>query len=200
MGTGLAALPLGTVVLVAFWTVFVAELVGDKTIYTVTSLALRFRAGVVFGAMMPAFAGKMLAAVLIGKAFTRMHSTWTDVLSAAAFFFSALFVWFGEPKSNRAEPPGTAGWWRAAGICFAALFFSEWGDTGQIAAAALTLKFHSPTATWLGGTLAMTTKGGLAMTVGLKLRDRFPQRLLRTLASASCCVLGILALRELILA
>ena len=33
MGVGLTALPFGSVVLVAFWTVLVAELVGDKSIY-----------------------------------------------------------------------------------------------------------------------------------------------------------------------
>jgi len=51
---------------------------------------------------------------------------------------------------------------------------------------------------WLGGTLAMTTKGALAMLLGVKLRDRLPQRTLRTLASASCCVLGVLALGGII--
>jgi hypothetical protein len=40
----------------------------------------------------------------------------------------------------------------------------------------------------------MITKGGLAMVLGVKLRDRLPQRTLRTLASASCCILGVLAL------
>jgi hypothetical protein len=40
----------------------------------------------------------------------------------------------------------------------------------------------------------MTTKGFLAMVLGVKLRDRLPQRTLRTLASASCSILGVLAL------
>jgi len=180
--------------MVAFWTVLVAELVGDKTIYTVSSLSLRFRARIVFAAIAVAFAVKILAVVLLGKVIVQLHSQWTDVLSAVAFFVSALFIWFKEPGPGEAERPVSAGWWRAAVVCFGSVFLTEWGDPGQIAAAALTVKSHALLATWLGGTLAMVTKGGLAIIFGLKLRDRLPQRLLRPLASASCCVLGVLAL------
>jgi putative Ca2+/H+ antiporter (TMEM165/GDT1 family) len=198
LGSGLTSLPFSYVVLVAFWTVFVAELVGDKSIYTVTSLSLRFRAGIVITAITAAFAGKMLAAVLLGKVIAQLHSPWTDVLSAVAFFFSALYIWYKEPEPAAAEGPVSAGWWHAAVVCVSSLFLTEWGDPGQIAAAALTVKSQSLLGTWLGGTLAMATKGALAMAVGLKLRDRLPQGTLRALASASCCVLGLLALSGLV--
>jgi putative Ca2+/H+ antiporter (TMEM165/GDT1 family) len=82
-------------------------------------------------------------------------------------------------------------------ISFGSLFFTEWGDPGQISAAALTLKSHAIFAVWLGGTLAMTTKALLAMTLGLQLRDRLPRRTLRAVASVSCCILGVLALGEI---
>jgi putative Ca2+/H+ antiporter (TMEM165/GDT1 family) len=88
-------------------------------------------------------------------------------------------------------------WPRAALIAFAALFFAEWGDPGQIATAALTMQSHCAAAAWLGGTLAMMTKGGLAIVIGLRLRDRLP--ILRTLACASCCVLGVVALSGVVL-
>lgn len=64
--------------------------------------------------------------------------------------------------------------------------------------ASLTLKSHSPFAIWMGGTLAMASKGGLAMVLGVKLRDRLPQRKLQALASMSCCVLGALTLARLV--
>jgi len=184
----------GYVMLLAFWAVLVAELVGDKSIYNVASLSLRFRPGVVFASITAAFASKALAAVSLAQLLARLQSKWTDLLSAAAFFFSALFIWFREPDPAPANHPGTAGWWQAAAICFASLFFTEWADPGQIALAALSMKSHSPLASWLGGTLAMATKGALAMTLGLKLRDRLPLRALRAVASASCCILGTLAL------
>lgn len=194
MGAKLATLPLTYVVLVAYWTVLVAELVGDKSIYTVTSLSLRFPRGIVFGAMTAAFAGKMFAAVLLGKLIAGIPSHWTTALSAGAFFASAAFIWFKEPEPAANEPGKQGSVARAVAVCFAALLLTEWGDPGQITAAALTIQAHAPWAVWLGGTLALMTKGGLALTVGQKLCARLPHQTLRILASSSCCVLGIIAL------
>ncbi|HYL73856.1 MAG TPA: TMEM165/GDT1 family protein [Bryobacteraceae bacterium] len=198
MLTGLNALPFGYIVLLTFWTILAAELVGDKSIYTVTSLSLRFRAGVVLAAITIAFAAKMLAAVLLAKIIVQFHSQWTDILSAVAFFLSALFIWFQEPEPIGPDRRVNAGWWSAAIVSFASVFLTEWGDPGQIAVAALAVKCNSLTATWLGGTLAMATKGALAIAVGTKLRDRLPHGMLRAVASASCCILGVLALRGIL--
>lgn len=198
MNAGLTSLTFGSVVLVAFWTVLVAELVGDKSIYTIASLALRYRARVVISAITAAFACKMLAAVLLARLLVHLQSHWTDILSAAAFFLSAFFLWFKEPEPLREERTVSPGWWRAAMVSFASIFLTEWGDPSQIAVAALTVKFHSSLATWLGGTLAMTAKGGLAIMLGIRLSDRLPQRMLRTLATASCCILGLLALTGIV--
>jgi putative Ca2+/H+ antiporter (TMEM165/GDT1 family) len=192
--TELAMLPFGYLLVVTYWTVFISELVGDKSIYTVSSLALRFRPLAVFAGLAFAFASKMLAAVLLGSFVVQLNSRWTDWVSAIAFFVSAMVIWFEEPETPASQPEGNVGWSRAATVCFSSLFFTEWGDPGQISAAALTLKSHAIVAVWLGGTLAMITKGLLAMVLGVKLRERLPQRTLRTLASASCCLLGVLAL------
>lgn len=198
MNTELTSLSFSYLVLVAFWTVLVAELVGDKAIYTIASLALRYRAQIVIAAITAAFACKMLAAVLLARLLIHLQSGWTDALSAVAFFLSAFFLWFKEPEPLPAEQPATSGWWRAAMVCFASIFFTEWGDPSQIAVAALTVKFHSSLATWLGGTLAMAAKGSLAIVLGVSLSDRLPQTMLRTLATASCCLLGILALTGIV--
>ena len=193
------SLSFGYVALIAFWTVLLAELVGDKSIYTVASLSLRFRPQIVFMAITAAFAAKSLVAVALAQALIQLHSHWTDALSTVAFFVSGLFIWLREPEPLPTEHPANTGWWRAAVICFASLFLTEWGDPGQVALAALTIKSHSLFSSWLGGTLAMATKGGLAITLGLKLRHRLPMGVLRAVASASCFVLGVLALGGLIL-
>lgn len=198
MSADLTTLPFGYVALVAFWTVLVAELVGDKSIYTIASLALRYRARIVIAAITVAFAAKMLVAVLLANVLIHLRSQWTDGLSAAAFFVSAFFLWFKEPEPAAEERPVSPGLWRAALVCFGSLFLTEWGDPSQIAVAALTIKFHSALATWLGGTMAMATKGALAIVLGVKLGDRLPQQALRALATASCCILGVLALRGII--
>jgi putative Ca2+/H+ antiporter (TMEM165/GDT1 family) len=185
------------IVLLCFWAVFVAELVGDKSIYSIASLTLRFRLGMVFAGITVAFAVKMLAAVLLAELLVRMHF-WTDFLSMVAFFFSAIFLWIKEPESVHSPESTSGSWWRGAIACFAALIPTEWGDPSQIAVAALSVKFHSLLAPWLGGTLGMAAKGALAMAVGVKLRERLPQNSLRIIASVSFLVLGILALRGLV--
>jgi len=182
------------ILLAAFWTVFVAELVGDKSIYTVASLALRYRAGIVAAGMSAASACKMLVAVLLARVFFHIQSTWAGVISAIAFFVSAMFLWFKEPEVSRKELAINANTWSAGLVCFASLFVTEWGDPSQIAVAALTAKSHAWVAPWLGGTLAMTLKGILALTLGMRLGDWFPPRTLRVLAATSCCVLGLLTL------
>lgn len=197
MNGDLTALSFGYVALAAFWTVLIVELVGDKSLYSIASLSLRFRAATVLGGITLAFALKMLAAVALARLLVRLHF-WTDVLSAAAFFLSALFVWFQEPEATQPPLPPNRAWWRGIAVSFASLFFTEWGDPSQIAVAALTAKSHLFLAPWLGGTLAMSAKGGLALVVGVKLRDHLPHRTLRALATASFAILGILALQRLI--
>jgi hypothetical protein len=39
-------------------------------------------------------------------------------------------------------------------------------------------------------------KGAAALALGLQIRNRLPQRTLRVLASASCCILGIVVIGE----
>ena len=64
----------GYVFLVAYWTVLVAELIGDKSIYAVASLSLRVRVRVMLMGMFLAFGGKMLVAVLAGQLLVRGHA------------------------------------------------------------------------------------------------------------------------------
>lgn len=190
----------GAVVLLAFWAVLIAELVGDKSMYALASLALRFRWMVVFGAFTVASAAKILVAALLGNAITRFQGHWTYLLSALAFFVSAILIWVEEPPEMDAANVKQSGWSKGLLVCFSSFFFTEWGDPGQIAAAALVLKSHLLLATWLGATLALMTKGAAALTLGLQFRNRLPQRALRILASGSCCVLGMLAIGESMMA
>ncbi|HWX55441.1 MAG TPA: TMEM165/GDT1 family protein [Verrucomicrobiae bacterium] len=190
-----AATSFGSVVVLAFWAVLIAELVGDKSIYTLTSLSLRFRPVLVFAAFTVASGLKMLAAVLLGRVVMQFHSHWTYVISGVAFFISAVLIWWEEPPEAASSQAGKP-WAQGALICFTSFFLTEWADPGQISAAALVVNSHMALATWMGGTLAILFKGGVAMTLGMQLRSRLPQWTLRTVASGSCCVLGILALGE----
>lgn len=189
-----AGLAFWAAALLAFWSVFIAELVGDKSMYALTSLALRFHWAVVFAAYTVASGVKILAATLLGSVVTQIHGHWPYILSAVAFFVSAILIWVDEPHERGRENTGQSDWSKGILVCFTSFFFTEWGDPGQIAAAALVLKSHMLLATWIGATLALMVKGAAALTLGVHIRNRLPQRTLRILASGSCCVLGILAI------
>jgi putative Ca2+/H+ antiporter (TMEM165/GDT1 family) len=183
--------------LLSYWTVLTAELIGDRSIFTITSLSVRYPPRRVFCGLAAAFTSKMLAAVLLGRALFRLPLTWTGTLSAAAFFGSAIVIWYRRGQSGAAAE--TASPWRGAVVVsFLSVFCSEWADLGQISAAALVTRLNAPAAVWLGGSLALCTKGMLALTLGRKLRERVPDRLARALAASSCLVLGVVALCELI--
>ena len=123
-------------------------------------------------------------------------SHWTYVVSAVAFFVSAILIWEDEPTETAVTQSRQGGWPRALILCFSAFFFAEWGDPGQIAAAALVLKSNMAPAIWFGAMLALTIKGAVALTVGLQIRNRLPLRTLRIVGSGSCCILGILAIGQ----
>jgi putative Ca2+/H+ antiporter (TMEM165/GDT1 family) len=76
---------------------------------------------------------------------------------------------------------------------FAAIFFSESGDAGQISAAMLASQHQAPLVIWFGATLALVTKGILAVTVGVEVRRHLPRRVLHFGALTLCLTMSVLA-------
>jgi Ca2+/H+ antiporter, TMEM165/GDT1 family len=183
-----------SLLLVTYWTVLAAELIGDKTIYTVTALGSRYAQSRVYAGVSLAFAGKVAAAILLGQFLTALPKPAIAGMSAATFFTTAVLLW-----RKRSEPASAASDWTAArpgglAIAFAAIFFSEWGDVGQISTAALAARYGMPFAVGLGATAALMTKSLLALTLGVQLRKRLSTRVLQAAAAGSCCILGAISL------
>jgi putative Ca2+/H+ antiporter (TMEM165/GDT1 family) len=173
--------------------VFIAELVGDKALYTISALATRYRPAHIFTGITLAFMGKMLAAVLVGRAIAELPAALVASLSAATFFTMALVIWLKKPEEPTGMPEPAARWSKAVLVAFAAIFFSEWGDIGQITAATLAASYRQPLVVWLAATLAMMSKGAVAITVGVGLRRYVPARALRYGAFGLCLTMGVLA-------
>src|SRR5262249_41480388 len=175
----------------AFWTVLVAEMIGDKSIYTIISLAARYPRRLVVAAMVCAFAGKMSAAVLLAELIRHWPPRGMSLVSAASFYGVAVVLVL---KARRVgpEPRGADRW--APVTAFGALFFTEWGDSGQIAATAVAIQSRAWFAAWLGATLALTAKGLAALTFGAAFRERVPDRFLQAAAVLTSAALGSLAL------
>jgi putative Ca2+/H+ antiporter (TMEM165/GDT1 family) len=146
--------------------VFVAEIVGDKLLYTTGVLATRYRTVPIMFGMAVAFMAKMGVAVLVGKAISTLPHLLVAAITTVNFFAIAYALWRKpERKEEKKEYPAS----RAVMISFAAIFFSEWGDIGQITAATMAARFGAPLLVWIGAVCAMVTKGVLG---GLHRRQR----------------------------
>ena len=182
-----------TIFWVAYAVVFIAELVGDKAIYTIGTLATRYTPLAVSTGIIVAFMGKMLAAVLVGQTIASLPKAFLGGLSAVTFFTLAVLFWFRKATPNTEKPGEPQKWYGPVLTSFATIFFSEWGDVGQIAAATVAAQYHAPFTVWAAATLAMSTKGLLAIILGVGLRRHVSQHLLRRVALCLYVVMGIVS-------
>lgn len=171
--------------LVTYGTILVAELIGDKNIYTISSLAMRFRPSQVFCGFTIAFAIKTLMAILLGSLIAELPTPLVATTSTVTFFLTALAIWFKRSSNAPAEREHDGHLPKAILVPFAAVLFSEWGDIGQIMAATLTARYQAPFIVFLGATLALVTKGVLALVIGFSLRRRVPISILRPVSALS---------------
>jgi putative Ca2+/H+ antiporter (TMEM165/GDT1 family) len=184
------------ILLATYGAILVAELIGDKSIYTISSLAMRFRPVYVFCGFTIAFMAKMLLAVLLGRVISELPTSLIAITSTATFFLTALIIWFKKSDDKPIERKHETRFSRAALITFAAILFSEWGDVGQIMAATLTARYRMPLLVWTGATLALITKGLLALALGRGLRKRIPLQMLRPISATLCLIMGVVSAVE----
>ena len=180
-----------------YGTVFVAEIVGDKLLYTTGVLATRYRTVPIVCGMAVAFMAKMAVAVLVGKAISKLPPTLVALITGINFFGIALVLWRKpDQREETKEYPAS----RAVMVSFAAIFFSEWGDVGQITAATMAARFGAPLVVWLGAVAAMVTKGALAASLGAGVRqwihDHVSPKTVRYAAVALLVILGLLSVDE----
>jgi putative Ca2+/H+ antiporter (TMEM165/GDT1 family) len=191
-------------VLLIFFTtygaVFLAEIVGDKLLYTSGVLATRYRWAAVITGMAFAFMAKMSVAVGVGAAIGTLLPVWLVALLTAFSFVGVAIAMWRKPDVRTPKEKDTR-ILKGAAVAFATIFFSEWGDKGMVTAGVWAAAWmaasanggqpgaESPlaghlisasiheltrmqvmTLVWVGAVLAMVTKGGLAVTLGASIR------------------------------
>ena len=183
-----------------FGTVFVAEIVGDKLLYTTGVLAARYRTLPIMFGMAIAFMAKMGVAVLVGEAIAKLPKPLVATITAISFLGVAFALWRKSDRPREADKQHRAS--KAAMVSFAAIFFSEWGDVGQITAATLAAKYHLALIVWLGAVSAMVSKGALAAFLGAGIRrwisNRIAPKVVRYVAVGLLLVLGSLSVLEIL--
>jgi putative Ca2+/H+ antiporter (TMEM165/GDT1 family) len=157
----------------AYGAVFVAEMAGDKLLYTTGVLATRYRTPPILCGMAVAFMAKMGVAVLAGHAVSKLPPLVVAAITTVNFLAIAYVLW-RKPDQRESTKDHPAP--RAMVVSFVAIFFSEWGDIGQVTAATLAARFPSPFVVWVGAVGAMVTKGALAAFAGAGIRRWIHQR------------------------
>lgn len=183
-----------------FGAVFLAEIVGDKLLYTTGVLSARYRTAPILIGMATAFMAKMGVAVLIGSAISKLPRLLVAAITAASFVGVAIALWRKDDEYRHERDEHKAH--KAAMISFAAIFFSEWGDVGQVTAAAMSAKYHVALVVWLAAVAAMVTKGSLAAFLGSGIRrwiqDRVSPAVVRYVGVSLLLFLGVLSVWEIL--
>ena len=183
-----------------FGAVFLAEIVGDKLLYTTGVLSARYRTAPILIGMATAFMAKMGVAVLVGEAISKLPRLLVAGITAASFLGVAIALWRKDDQYRHERDQHKTH--KAAMISFAAIFFSEWGDVGQVTAAAMAAKYHVALVVWSGAVAAMVTKGSLAAFLGSGIRrwiqDRVSPKVVRYVGVSLLMFLGVLSVWEIL--
>jgi putative Ca2+/H+ antiporter (TMEM165/GDT1 family) len=186
------------ILLATYGAVFAAEIVGDKLLYTTGVLATRYRTVPIMIGMLIAFMAKMAVAVAVGGAISKLAPLLVAGITAVSFIGVAIVIWRKPVDRTPSEKDQPAS--RAAIVSFSAIFFSEWGDVGQITAATMAARFGAPLLVWIGAVAAMATKGALAASIGAGVRQwiaaRIPPKVVRYAGVSALLILGLLSVLE----
>jgi len=157
--------------MMAYAAVFAAEVLGDKLLYTTGILATRYRTLPMMSGITLAFMAKMAVAVAVGEAVTALPPAVIAVMTAVSFCWIASRFWSDDDDAEREAPARVvSSGAEAAMVSFASVFFTEWGDVGQVTTATLAVQLRAPTIVWVAAVAAMLTKAALAAALGVKLR------------------------------
>jgi putative Ca2+/H+ antiporter (TMEM165/GDT1 family) len=186
------------ILIATYGAVFAAEIVGDKLLYTTGVLATRYRTISVMIGMLIAFMAKMAVAVAVGDAISKLPPLLVACVTAVSFIGVAVTIWRKPVERTVTEKDQRAA--RGALVSFSAIFFSEWGDVGQITAATMAARFGAPLLVWIGAVAAMATKGALAASIGAGVRQwivaRIPPKVVRYAGVTALLILGLLSVLE----
>lgn len=150
-----------------FGVIFVAEL-PDKTALAALVLATRHRPMPVLVGAAAALTIQSLVAVTAGQLISLLPERPVHVLAGALFVASAVVMWrrHEDAASDMKDRDGATGFWRSTWLVFVVVFLAEWGDSTQLATAALAARYRAPYVVFAGATLALWAVTGIAVFVG----------------------------------
>lgn len=181
--------------LVAFATVFLAEL-PDKTMIASLVLTTRYRRPMaVWCGVVVAFAVHVSAAVVLGSVLNRLPHRPLAAGVGALFLVGAVLLWRSGDGPDDYDPARTASsFWQVARASGLVVLVAELGDLTQLATAGLASRTGDPVGVAIGAWLALAAVAALATTMGAWIEQRVPMRLVRRSAAVVFALFGMWSL------
>lgn len=179
--------------LVAFGTVFLAEL-PDKTMVASLVLTTRLRRpGAVWVGVSGAFAVHVALAVTVGSLLRRLPDTPVRLTVALLFLGGGLLLLRGDGDDDDDDQPAAdAVSFRSAAFTAAAVVgLAEFGDLTQLATAGIATRYSAPVAVALGALCALATVSALAVTAGHWIVQHVPLRVVQRIAGVAFLAFGV---------
>lgn len=181
-----------TAFLVAFGTVFLAEL-PDKTMVASLVLTTRFRRpGAVWVGVSGAFVLHVVLAVSIGSLLRRLPDTPVKLAVAALFLFGGAMLLFSKHDDDEQVDTGNARSFRAVALTAASVVgLAEFGDLTQLATAGIATRYSAPVAVAFGAWCALASVAALAVTAGSWIVQHVPLRTVQRVAGVVFVGFGV---------
>jgi len=180
--------------LVAFGTVFLAEL-PDKTMVASLVLTTRFRRpGAVWVGVSGAFVLHVVLAVSIGSLLRTLPDTPVKLAVAVLFLVGGVLLLRGsaEDDDDSDAPVAQLPFLKVALTAASVVGLAEFGDLTQLATASIATQYSAPIAVALGAWCALASVAALAVTAGQWIVQHVPLQLVQRIAGCLFLVFGVL--------
>jgi Ca2+/H+ antiporter, TMEM165/GDT1 family len=181
--------------LASFLFVVLAEM-GDKTQLLAMAFATRFSAVKVLIAVFLATVLNHALAVIVGHYLTEFIPL--DIISLVAALSFILFgLWTLKGDSLKGEDKKTSRFGPIVTVAIA-FFLAEMGDKTQLATISLAVQYNNMIFVLMGTTLGMIVADSIGITIGIVLKKRMPNRLIKWFSAAIFAIFGFVGVYNVI--
>lgn len=170
--------------------VLIAEM-GDKSQLLAVAFAAKYKPSKVILGVLIASAINLGLAVWIGNLIVKQEilKNWIQAAASLSFVFFGLWTLRGEKEERVGSKKSKFGAVMTVALAFT---IAELGDKTQLATVAMATKFpDDPVALWMGAVAGIIAADAIGILVGVVLRKRIHEKLLRMISAAAFIIFGL---------
>ena len=175
--------------------VLLAEM-GDKSQLLAMAFASRYKPSKVIIGVLIASVINLGLAVWIGNLIVKQEilKNWIQAAASLSFVLFGLWTLRGEKEENLGSKKSRFGAVMTVALAFTV---AELGDKTQLATVAMATKFPGdPVALWIGAVAGMIAADAIGILIGVVLRKKIHERLLRMISAAAFIIFGLVGCYE----